>query len=449
MIAAMTKRTQAVVIGASMAGLLAARALSETFDRVIVVERDLLPDDASDRRGVPQGKHVHALLARGLVALNTLFPGFDADLLAAGALRSDASDIHWWADGLLVKTEQSGITGFSCSRRLLEHTVRERVRALPGVEINDHCVVLGLINTDDGDTITGVRTMSRVDSAGAAELPADLVVDAAGRASQTPLWLAALGHKAVEETRIPIDITYVTRQYRREPGQLDGRVGTVTHSFPGLPISAFLLALEDDAFILTCAGIYGEEPPMDDDGLAEFAAKLPPLDLAEFLRTATPIGEPLKTHYAASVRRHYEKLTNFPAGYVVVGDAVCSFNPVFGQGMSVAAAEAVLLRDLLRAGSVNLAADFFAGAAEIVDAPWMIAANADLRYPEAQVPETEEIKAVNDYLALVNRAASVDATIATTFMRVINLLDTPQQLLEPAMVARVIEVAAVDEADPR
>jgi 2-polyprenyl-6-methoxyphenol hydroxylase-like FAD-dependent oxidoreductase len=449
MIAGMSKPTQAVVIGASMAGLLAARALSETFDRVVVVESDRLPDDASDRRAVPQGKHVHGLLARGLVALNTLFPGFDADLLAAGALRSDVSDMHWWADGWLVKTEPSGITGFSCSRRLLEHTVRERVRALPGVEINDSCDVLGLISNANGDTINGVRTMSRVDSAQAAELRADLVVDAAGRASRTPQWLTALGYKTAEETRIPVDITYVTREYRREPGHLDGRVGIVTHSFPGLPMGAFLLAIEDDTFILTCTGIYGEEPPMDDDGLAEFVAKLPPPDLAEFLRAATRISEPLKTHYPVSVRRHYESLTNFPAGYVVVGDAVCSFNPVFGQGMSVAAAEAVLLRDLLRAGSANLATDLFAGAAEIVDVPWMIAVNADLRYPEAKVPQTEEIKALNDYLALVVRAASVDATVATAFIRVISLLDAPQHLQEPAMVARVMEAAAVGEADPR
>jgi flavin-dependent dehydrogenase len=252
--------------------------------------------------------------------------------------------------------------------------------------------VLGLISNANGDTINGVRIMSRVDSAHAAELRADLVVDAAGRASRTPQWLTALGYKTAEETQIPVDITYVTREYRREPGQLDGRVGTATNSFPGLPVGAFLLASEDDTFILTCGGTYGEEPPMDDDGLAEFAAKLPPPDLAEFLRTATRISEPLKTHYAVSVRRHYENLTTFPAGYVVVGDAVCSFNPVFGQGMSVAAAEAVLLRDLLRSGNANLAADFFAGAAEIVDVSWMIAVNADLRYPEAKVLQTEEIR---------------------------------------------------------
>jgi 2-polyprenyl-6-methoxyphenol hydroxylase-like FAD-dependent oxidoreductase len=444
----MTKPTQAVVLGASMAGLLAACALSETFDRVVLVERDRLPDDASDRRGVPQGKHLHGLLAGGLAALKKLFPGFEGDLAAAGAVRSDVqSDIHWWVDAHLIKPEPSGIVGFSCSRRLLEHTVRERVKALPEVEIIDHCDALGIISTDDGETISGVRIIPRANSAEASELPADLVIDATGRASRSSQWLTALGYQPVEETRIPVDITYVTQTYRRETGQLDGRAGTSTGSYPDLPIGAFLLALEDDTFMLTAGGIYGETPPMDDDGLAEFAAKLPTRDFADFLRTATRISDPLKTHYPFSVRKHYERLTDFPAGYLVVGDALCSFNPIFAQGMSVAAAEAILLRDLFLAGSENPAAEFFTAAAEIIDVPWLTAVNADLRYPQAKVAQTDDDKALNEYLGLVYRAASVDRLVATAFVRVINLLDTPDLLLEPAMMARVVEIARVSEAD--
>jgi 2-polyprenyl-6-methoxyphenol hydroxylase-like FAD-dependent oxidoreductase len=450
MLAGVTKPTQAVVIGASMAGLLAACALHEIFDHVLLVDRDALPDGPSDRRGVPQGRHLHGLLAGGLVALKTLFPGFEADLLAAGAVRSDVqSDIHWWVDAQLIKPEPSGIIGFSCSRRLLEHTVRQRIRALTKVEIIDHCDVLGLVSADEGKTITGVRIISRADSAEATELPADLVIDASGRATRSSAWLTALGYQAAEETRIPVDITYVTREYRREPGQLDGRAGTSCGAHPGLPIGAFLLAEEDDTFILTAGGIYGQQPPMDDGGLTEFAAKLPTRDFTDFLRTATRISEPLKTHYPVSVRKHYEGLTDFPGGYLVIGDAVCSFNPIFGQGMSVTAAEAVLLRDLLRSGSVNLATDFFAGAAKIIDVPWVIAVNADLRYPQAKVAQTEEAKALNEYLRLVYRAAQVDPMIAVAIVRVINLLDTPEQLQRPAIVTRVMELAQVTEADLR
>ncbi len=378
----MTKPTQAVVLGASMAGLLAACAVSETFDRVVLVERDHLPAHASDRRGVPQRKHLHGLLAGGLVALNNLFPGFEADLLAAGAVRSDVqSDIHWRIDAHLINPEPSGIVGFSRSRRLLEHTVRERVNALPEVEIIDYCDALGIISTDDGETISGVQIRSRAGSAEASELRADLVIDATGRASHSSGWLAAMGYQPAEETRIPIDITYVTRQYCREPGQLDGRAGTSSGSYP--------------------------------DGLAEFAGKLPTRDFADFLHAATRISDPLKTYYPVSVRRHYERRTDFPAGYLVVGDALCSFNPLFAQGMSVAAAEAILLRDLLYAGSVCLAADFFTAAAEIIDAPWLIAVNADRRYPQAKVAQTDDGKALDEYLRLVYRAASVDRTVAT------------------------------------
>lgn len=431
-----------------MAGLLAACALSETFDRVVLLERDHLPDGARHRRGVPQGEHLHGLLAGGLAAMTNLLPGFEDDLLAAGAVRSDVqSDIHWWVDAHLIKPEPSGIVGFSCSRRLLEHTVRNRVKALPKVQIIEDCDVLGILSADDGESISGVRIRSGVSSTEASTLPADLVIDATGRASRSSQWLTGLGYQDAEETRIPVDITYVTRTYRRERGQLDGRAGTFTGPYPGLPIGAFLLALEDDTFMLTTGGIYGETPPMDDDGLVDLAGKLPTRDFTDFLRTATRTGDPLKTHYRVSVRRHYERLTEFPAGYLVVGDALCSFNPIFAQGMSVAAAEAVLLRDLLHAGCVNVAAEFFEGAAKIIDVPWLIAVNADLRYPQCKLTQTAEAKAFDEYLRRVYRAASMDRTLATAIMRVINLLETPVRLLEPGVVVRVMQIIRGDAAD--
>jgi 2-polyprenyl-6-methoxyphenol hydroxylase-like FAD-dependent oxidoreductase len=441
MLNTMTKQTQAVVIGASIAGLLAARALSETFDRVTIVERDALPDAVADRRGVPQGKHLHGLQGGGLAALEALFPGFADDLLSAGAISCDVqSDVHWWVGGWLVKPEPSGIHGIACSRRLLEHTVRQRVRAQPGVEINDRCDVLGLNATDSNDKVTGIHIMPRVNGASADDLGADLVIDAAGRSSRSAEWLAALGYTPPTSTRIPVDITYVTRSFHRKSDQIGGRTGISVNHYPGSLRGGFVLAQENDTFILSLSGIYGQEPPMDDAGVTEYCATMPTDELADFIRTATPISEPTKAHYRASVRRHYESMTQFPDGYLVMGDAVCSFNPVYGQGMSVAASEAVLLRDLLVTDRPALAKDFFAGASNIIDIPWIIAASQDLSFAEAAGSQTEEGAAFGGYLQRLLRAASVDASVGKAFLRVINLIDTPQQLLEPQMVARVEEL---------
>ncbi|MEY9962455.1 2-polyprenyl-6-methoxyphenol hydroxylase-like FAD-dependent oxidoreductase [Streptacidiphilus sp. MAP12-16] len=434
----MTNRTRAVVVGASMAGLFAAAALADSFDEVTVIERDVLVGPV-DRRGVPQGKHLHGLQAGGLRSLSDLFPGFEDDLANAGAVRTDVqSDIHWYLDGCLVKPEPSGLIGYASSRRLLEHIVRTRVRALPRVHIRDGWDVLDLTTTADRRTVTGVRLSRRADGAAATEVRADLVVDASGRASRSPQWVTELGFAAPEVTRVQVDITYVTRQYRREQHHLDGRVGTSVGVFPGSLHGGTLLAMEDNTFMFTAGAVYGQEPPMNDADLPAYVEGFASRDFADFLKTAEQITEPVRTRFPASIRAHYEHLADFPEGYLVVGDAVCSFNPVYGQGMSVAAAEAVLLRDLLRADRARLAERFFAGATEIIDIPWAITVNADLRFPEAGAPPTEEAKQFNAYLRHVYQAASTDADVGAALLRVIQLVDAPDRLLEPTLVERVM-----------
>jgi 2-polyprenyl-6-methoxyphenol hydroxylase-like FAD-dependent oxidoreductase len=444
MLTAMEQTNQAVVIGASMAGLLAARALSDTFTRVLVIDRDVLPDGPAGRRGVPQGRHLHGLLARGLRGLDELFPGFEADILAAGAVRGDIqSGIHWYIDGYLIKPEPSGLFGLAVSRSLLEFKVRERVTALPGVEIIDGCDVLDLVTTADRSRVTGVGIMPRADGSAASVVEADLVVDATGRGSRTPVWLEELGYRRPPEAKVAVDITYVSRTYRREPDQLDGRMGTAVATYPGSTHGGFLLAMEEDKFIFSVGGIFGEKPPMDDESLAAYAETMPTEDYSVFLRTATRLTEPVTTHYPASVRRHYEALADFPEGYLVMGDAVCSFNPVYGQGMTVATLEAQLLGELLAAGSgEQLARRFFRRAAKLIDTPWMIAAGSDLRFPEAEGVLPLKSRLLNRYLGRVYRAAEQDAVVAATFLRVINLIDTPERLLSPGMVARVVRSSA-------
>jgi len=434
-----TKR--AVVIGASMAGLLAARALTETYPEVIVIDRDTLPDKPENRRGVPQGKHLHGLLARGLTILEDLFPGFEEEMVAAGAVRADIqSGIHWYIDGHLLKPDPSGLTGISSSRPLLEFIVRKRVAALPGVRIIDNCDVLNLTTTEDRRRVTGAGIMSRADGAAAATIDADLVIDASGRGSRTPSWLVEMGYQPAPEVKMTVDTTYVTRLYRRKPDDFNGRPATSVGGYPGSPGSGTMFAIEDDQFIFTTGGIFGQQVPMDDEGLLEFVKALPASVYADFLPSATRLSEPVKTRYPASVRRYYEKLKEFPAGYLVVGDAICSYNPVYGQGMSVAALEAQLLRKLLNEGAGNLAKRFFRAAAKPVETAWTIATGADMRFSESEITPPLAARVVNRYLGRVYRVAANDATVAKAFLRVLNLMDTPDRLFAPAVLKRVLRL---------
>lgn len=440
-----TKR--AVVIGASMAGLLAARALADTFTHVTVIDRDTLPDKPENRRGVPQGKHLHGLLARGLTILDDLFPGFEEEMVSAGAIQADIqADIHWYLDGHLLKPDPSGLIGISVTRPLLEFKVRQRVAALPGVEIIDNCDVLNLTTTGDRRRVTGVGTMSRDDGAAATTIEADLVVDASGRGSRTPTWLEELGYETPPEVKMTVNTTYVTRLYRREPHHFNGRPATSVGGYPGSPGSGTMFAIENDLFIFTTGGIFGKQVPMDDQGLLEFTKELPSSLYADFLPTATRVGEPIKTRYPASSRRYYEKLKDFPAGLVVVGDAVCSYNPVYGQGMSVAAIEAQLLRNLLKDGSDDLAKRLFRAAAKAVDTAWTISTGSDMRFAESEVKPPLASQLTNRYLSRLYRVAEHDAVVAKAFLRVLNLMDAPEQLFAPAVLKRVLRPAKRSDA---
>lgn len=434
----MIERTDsAVVIGASIAGLAAARALSESFAKVTVVERDALPTGAAHRRAVPQDKHVHSLLAGGAGTLETLFPGFGDDMVAAGAV-SFRSSVDWYLDGHLVKPPPRRRRGVVSSRPLLESVLRTRVTGLPNVTVVSECDVLKPIMAPDRRRVTGVRVQTRESGSRPTDLAADLVVDASGRASRSSIWLTEFGFQPPRETRMSVDTTYVTRSYRREPHHLDGRPGTIISPFPGSPRGGFLLAQENDEFIFTLGGLFGEQPPMDDDALLRFAESLPVDDFANFLRTATRITDPVKMRYPTSVRRHYEELDEFPSGYLVVGDAVCSFNPVYGHGMTIAALSAVLLRDLLKMGLEDLAQRFFQAVTGPIDTAWTVATRSDARFAESGIPPTLESRLLDRYISRMAHAAETDDVVAAAVHGMLHLTASPDTILAPTVLGRVL-----------
>jgi 2-polyprenyl-6-methoxyphenol hydroxylase-like FAD-dependent oxidoreductase len=430
----------AVVLGASMAGLAAARVLADAYERVTVLERDPLLAAAAHRKGVPQSRHAHALLAGGRAALEELFPGLTDELVANGALSGDSqAEARFYNHGLRLCPAPSDLRSVSVSRPLLEQCARDRVQALGNARLVDRCDVAGLAATPDGRQVRGVRVIRQADGSAEEVLEADLVIDATGRGSRSPVWLEQLGYPRPAEEEVRIGVAYASRIYRRRPDHLSGDRAVLIQATLDRPCGAAMLAMEADRWLVTLWAYRGPRPPTDPDGFAAFAATLPAPDVFEVISDAEPLGEVLPARYPASVRRRYERLDRFPDGYLVTGDALCGFNPVYGQGMSVAALEALALRDCLRDGpGAGLAPHFFAKVARIVDIPWGIAVTSDLRFPWIHGARTARVRLVNAYLARFHMAAEHDPVLGRAFLRVVNLIDRPEALLRPGIAARVL-----------
>ena len=429
----------AVVLGASMAGLLSARVLADHFDRVTLVDRDAMPEIGVDRRGVPQGRHLHGLHPRGREILEELFPGITARLVAAGAPTGDVlGNLRWQLGGHRFHQRQIGLVGLFGTRPFLEGHVRARVGALPGVRFAERADVVGLSTTADGARVTGVRVQRNDGGACAEEVAADLVVDATGRGSRTPRWVDAMGYGRPAEDRVEIDLGYATRHYRLAPGVLGRDLAVLTSPSQTCSRGAMLAAMEHGRYMLTAWGIRGDHPPTDPDGFEDFVSTLVFPDIARAIRDAEPLDDPVAFRFPVMVRQRYERLPAFPERLLVIGDAICSFDPVYGQGMTVAASEAIALRNLLVKGGVPSGRRYFRALAPVIDVPWDIAVGGDLAYPVVPGKRTTKIRLVNAYLARLQAGAVADPSLAEAFVRVVGMVDRPEGLLRPDRVARVL-----------
>jgi 2-polyprenyl-6-methoxyphenol hydroxylase-like FAD-dependent oxidoreductase len=432
-------RSHAVIIGAGMAGLAAAQAISRHFAKVTIIERDVLPAEPAPRSGTPQCQHGHMLLAGGLQALQTLFPGFEKDLAEAGAVKIRAGkDLRFERPGFdPFPIRDLGFDIFSMSRPLLEAVTRRRVQQTPNIDIRVRSRVTRLVASRDATRIEAVRYDGED---GPVTLEADLVVEASGRCGLTLQLLAELSLQKPEETEIGIDQAYASTIVERPLHHNAEWLGNII--LPSAPASsrgAFLFPIEKRRWLLSVGGNHGDAPPGDRAGFMDFVRSLRTPTIYDAVRDARPVTDIVRYQLPCSIRRHFERLESFPAGLLATGDALCRFNPVFGQGMSVAAQEAVILDRLLAEDipMARLARDFFAAIQDTLATPWGVAVS-DFVYPATRGVRPADLAQRLQYGMAMTKLAAQDPEVHRLTTEVSQLLKPQAALREPALAARVM-----------
>ncbi|WP_156758567.1 NAD(P)/FAD-dependent oxidoreductase [Actinokineospora pegani] len=425
-----------VVLGGGVAGLLAAHVLARHAERVTVVERDHPGAGPAPRPGVPQSRHTHVLLTSGIDALDALLPGLPDEVRAAGGPRLDIpGDVGVWQGGQWVNRRNPSRPVLTASRPLFEHVLRERVLSGPGIEVLASTEVVGL--TGDPGAVTGVVLRERGEQARPTGLAADLVVDATGRSSRLPRWWAELGGGAVEEDLLETGRAYATCVFESDDAPPQDIGGFYLVPEAGQPLGAIVLPAEGDRWMVTLSGPRGQAPPADVAGFVDFARLLPHDAPHKWLSTARAVGRPSGYRHTANRRRRWDRALRRTTGLLVVGDALSAFNPVYGQGLSVSALNAVALRDALdRSGEVSRwqRAVLRSGAGA-----WVVATGADSPMPGAEggALRSGPVEGVlNRYLARVRDRVPGDPVVCAAFRDVLFLLAPPTSLLTTPGVLR-------------
>lgn len=435
------KSGSVVVIGASMAGLLAARVLSDNYEQVTLIEKDKLPKTNVNRKGVPQGKHTHVLLERGRKVLEKYLPGLTDELIRLGAVRiSDvSSEVAWFHSGGFHKQGTSDLTGLGVSRPTLENSVRTRVLSIPNIEVIEDCSVTGLSFSNNNQRVNGVYYKTYSDNGPDEMKQSDLVIDTTGRGSRSPSWLEQAGYNQPEAEEVKIRMGYVTCYYPRKPDHIPGMNAVIFLADPPSRRMGILLAQDGNRWVVTIGGYLGDHAPLDYQGFLESIKNLPAKIIYNVIKNETPLTEPVSYNFVSNLRRRYENLSHFPGGFLVFGDAVCSFNPIYGQGMTVAALETEQLERSIKENPDNIAESFFNSAAKIVDLSWNTAVGGDLSYPEIQGKRTLMTKFFNWYINKLHTAAQYDAEVSIAFLKVINMVAAPPSILTPRIMLRILK----------
>lgn len=443
---------KAVVVGAGIGGLMTARVLADHFDSVTLIDRDEIPEAPGVRDGAPQSNHFHALLPGGLAIMNELFPDFETDLESQGSLTPEPSQFYFFTP----EGRSFNLARFQPepaapppgwprthvqTRGLLEHCLRQRVEAVPNIEIRYQTMVREPLT--EGKRVTGVLIADTHE-----EISADLVIDATGRVSRTLGWMDALGFQHPEESEVRCDFAYSTTFFRPNDPNAFTDVGFFMSNAPESDYpyrGGALIRMEDGSLLATIGGRLGDHPPKDLEGFMAYAQTLIEPWFYELISDAEPLTEPHHFKFPKSLRRHFERLESFPEGLLPIADAICHYNPVYGQGMSAASLQAQSLGQLLserssagkaRADSLDgLWRDYFKAAYEQTRAPWLFAAIADFQnegtegdFPVEEQETLQTMMKLNELADGGSREAAVLLGLVQSMQAPLSVLDEPETL---------------------
>lgn len=438
---AVEQRSHAITIGGGIAGLLAARVLTDHFDEVTVIERDCFSEVPQPRQGVPQSCHPHVLLVQGQMILEQFFPGIREELLLQGALSLDwSADFRWLLSGNWTPRFSSDYISCACTRNLLEATIRQFLLNNTKVKFLEGYHVTGLLTRQKRTSINGIKVRSsQVDEQ---ELSAHLVLDASGRGSKSPQWLQSLGYEKPKETTVKSFLGYSTRWYRQlNNGFQDYKLLYVMPQAPNLSRGAVMHLVEGDRWLVNLIGVGGDYPPTDEAGFLEFAQSLSSPEVYDAIKNAEPCSQIYGYRRTDNRMYHYERLSDLPENFVLLGDAVCAFNPVYGQGISSAALGAHTLNQCLKErGSLTGFSQYFhKRLANVIKTPWLIATADDFRWHTTEGIRPNFLgRLMQRYLDRVMAAAGESVEVYQALVQVLHLLKPPTSLFQPSVIGRTL-----------
>jgi 2-polyprenyl-6-methoxyphenol hydroxylase-like FAD-dependent oxidoreductase len=443
----------AVVIGGSIAGLAAARVLTNHYERITIIERDAASSATEFRKGVPQARHPHVLLKGGEKALESLFPGLTQELYDGGAEPVNmGADFEWFTLGQWRQKFNSSIVTVACSRPLLETSIRDRLAQNPRVTFVQESEVIGLLLNETKTRVAGVRTRARSGNHAVTEIAATLVVDASGRDSDAPRWLEAWGYSAPKEESVTSKPGYATRIYAIPANRKDAwKAMYIQPSAPDLKRGGVVVPMEGNRWHVTMFGMAGDYPPTTEAGFLEYAQSLPDQSIYEAIKDAEPLTEVWSFRRGENRLRHYDQLSRYVEGFLVFGDAVYALNPVYGQGMTVAALGAMemdkCLREQQTAGDLSgLAKRFQKRFAAVIAGPWQMATGEDRRWnvDENITPPDFVTRMMQSYIGKLIQITLTDAKVTEAFFHVQHMIAPPTLFFRRDILWKVLRARQVD-----